>query len=154
MSNFWSTRLFGDSHQIVLCMLFRITLSMSYFIFPTGTSVFLVAIIVPFLSEAFQVVTRDGFSVRGLLMTTFLPLSLSTSFGQIRTFFLFISSALMGNNCLSICISWKTNRPSYKPIVSADRKHCNRCWHEKRSYAIYNKLAYLIHLSREFCETV
>lgn len=79
-------------------------------------------------------------------------------FGWIRsrTILSFISSVLMRNDCLSICISWKkTNYLSFiVSIVSVDGKHCNHWWHEKNSYAIYNKHVFSIHLSVELCETV
>jgi hypothetical protein len=56
---------------------------------------------------------------------------------------------------VNLHFSKKPNHPSFiESIVSVDEKHCNYWWHERNSYAIYNKHVFSIHLSVELCETV
>jgi hypothetical protein len=98
-------------------------------------------LVVLLLPGAFSVTTPCGiFDVWGLPTIIFFPLSLSAISGRTKKTFLFLSSTILtGHGCLSTCISWKFNRPSFmadciyrrkilQSLVAWEKKLCHLQW--------------------------
>jgi hypothetical protein len=68
----------------------------------------------------------------------FFPLPLSVTLGRTKIFLLASSTILTENGCVSTCISWKINQPSFMPDCICLRKTLQSLVAWKRSYATCN----------------